>query len=34
MLAGMTDPDCVFCKILAGELPGMVVAETERAVAM
>src|SRR5690606_18384403 len=34
MLAGMTDPDCVFCKILAGELPGMVVAETERAVAI
>src|SRR5690606_10617604 len=34
MLAGMTEPDCVFCKILAGEIPGMVVAEAERAVAI
>jgi len=34
MLAGITQPDCVFCKILAGEIPGMVVAEEERAVAI
>lgn len=27
------DPDCVFCKIVAGELPSLVVAEDERAVA-
>lgn len=32
----MTDaePNCVFCKILAGEIPGTVVAEAERAVAL
>lgn len=28
----MTDPDCVFCKIIAGEVPGQVVAEDERTV--
>jgi histidine triad (HIT) family protein len=28
------DPDCVFCKILAGELPGTVVAEDERTVTL
>ena len=27
------DPDCIFCKILAGELPGEVVAEDEHTVA-
>jgi histidine triad (HIT) family protein len=27
------DPDCLFCKIVAGELPGTVVAEDERTVA-
>jgi histidine triad (HIT) family protein len=27
------DPDCIFCKILAGELPGTIVAEDERTVA-
>lgn len=30
----MTDPDCIFCKILAGELPGTVVGEDERTVAI
>ena len=27
------DPDCIFCKILAGELPGQVVQEDEHTVA-
>lgn len=27
------DPDCVFCKIIAGEIPGQIVAEDERTVA-
>jgi histidine triad (HIT) family protein len=26
------DPDCIFCKILAGELPGTIVGEDERTV--
>ncbi len=26
------DPDCIFCKILAGELPATIVAEDERTV--
>ena len=30
----MTDPDCIFCKILAGELPGTIVGEDERTVAL
>jgi histidine triad (HIT) family protein len=29
----MTDPDCLFCKIVAGELPATIVAEDERTVA-
>jgi histidine triad (HIT) family protein len=29
----MSDPDCIFCKIIAGELPATVVAEDERTVA-
>ncbi|HEX5851708.1 MAG TPA: HIT family protein [Solirubrobacteraceae bacterium] len=29
----MTDPDCIFCKILAGELPARIVDEDERTVA-
>jgi histidine triad (HIT) family protein len=29
----MTDPDCVFCRILAGELPATIVDEDERTVA-
>ena len=27
-----TDPDCIFCKILAGELPATIVADDERTV--
>jgi histidine triad (HIT) family protein len=27
------DPDCIFCKIIAGEIPGNIVAEDERTVA-
>jgi histidine triad (HIT) family protein len=26
------DPDCIFCKILAGDLPGTILAEDERTV--
>jgi histidine triad (HIT) family protein len=29
----MADPDCIFCKILAGELPAKIVDEDERTVA-
>ena len=29
----MSDPDCIFCKIVAGELPSQIVAEDERVVA-
>jgi histidine triad (HIT) family protein len=29
----MTDPNCIFCKILAGELPANIVDEDERTVA-
>jgi histidine triad (HIT) family protein len=29
----MSDPDCIFCKIVAGELPATIVAEGERAIA-
>jgi histidine triad (HIT) family protein len=29
----MADPDCLFCKIVAGELPATIVAEDERTVA-
>jgi len=31
--AGARVPDCLFCRIIAGELPAEVVAETERTVA-
>ncbi len=29
----MVDPDCIFCKILAGELPARIVDEDERTIA-
>ncbi len=29
----MSDPDCIFCKILAGELPAQIVDEDERTIA-
>ena len=29
----MNDPDCLFCKIVVGELPAQIVAEDERTVA-
>ncbi len=29
----MSDPDCIFCKIVAGELPARVVDEDERTIA-
>lgn len=29
----MTDPDCIFCKIVTGEIPSMRVAEDERTIA-
>jgi histidine triad (HIT) family protein len=29
----MRDPDCIFCKIIAGEIPGQIVYEDERTVA-
>ncbi len=29
----MADPDCIFCKIVAGELPATIVAEGERTIA-
>jgi histidine triad (HIT) family protein len=33
MIRRMADPDCIFCKILAGELPALVVDEDERTIA-
>jgi histidine triad (HIT) family protein len=29
----MSDPDCLFCKIVAGELPARIIAQDERTVA-
>jgi histidine triad (HIT) family protein len=31
-LAPMSDPDCLFCKIVAGEIPAQIIAEDERTV--
>lgn len=33
MLGCMSDPDCLFCKIVAGDIPAEVVHETEQTVA-
>jgi histidine triad (HIT) family protein len=30
---GSSDPDCLFCKIVAGEVPATIVAEDERTIA-
>jgi histidine triad (HIT) family protein len=32
-LAPVSDPDCLFCKIIAGEIEGQIVAEDDRTVA-
>ena len=32
-LRAMSDPDCIFCKIIAGELPGQIVDQDEDSVA-
>lgn len=32
-MVGVSDPDCLFCKILAGDIPATVVHETERTLA-
>lgn len=32
-LAAMADPNCIFCKILAGELPATIVDQDERTIA-
>jgi histidine triad (HIT) family protein len=29
----VSDPDCIFCKIVAGEIPAQIVAEDERTIA-
>ena len=33
MSAARTDPDCLFCRIVAGEIPAEVVAETDASLA-
>ena len=33
MAADVSDPDCIFCKIIAGKIPSMSVLETESALA-
>jgi histidine triad (HIT) family protein len=32
-MADDTDPDCIFCKIVAGEIPSTIVAEDDRTIA-
>lgn len=32
-MADLTDPGCIFCKIVAGEIPATVVRETDRTIA-
>src|ERR687885_1757129 len=31
---GMQDPNCIFCKIIAGEIPAKVITENEKAMAL
>ncbi len=32
-LAVVSDPNCIFCKIVAGEIPGQIIAEDEHTIA-
>ncbi len=31
---GMNDPNCIFCKIIAGEIPAKVIMQNEKAMAL
>jgi histidine triad (HIT) family protein len=33
-LRGASDPNCIFCKIVAGEIPGQIIDQDERTVAV